>query len=153
MKLMLIALLLSVQFVSGVAPQPRTTATTAAPAEAARLMVVVAAGDKGAAFLREVKPTLDRLRGRVVSAEGRRNPVLDRDETQIVLSFESAEGANNFMTTLSGGGGGGGATEGHSSTHSCSNNGMEEVCYFRFGSYRFVCVKANGAASGTCLQM
>lgn len=146
MKMMCVALLLFVSFLSGIAQPPAASPT----AGATQLQLVVVGSDKGAAFLREVQPTLDQLRGRVVSAEGHRNTVLNRDETNLRLSFDTAEAANNFMMKLSGGGS---ATEGSTSSYSCSDNGMSKVCYFRFGNYRFVCVQANGAASGTCLQM
>ncbi|HEY9405341.1 MAG TPA: hypothetical protein VIQ24_22010 [Pyrinomonadaceae bacterium] len=154
MRIIIIALLLSTQAISSIAAPVARPAATAA-AETTRLTVVVAQGHKGAAFLREAKPTLDRLQGQVVSAEVRRNPVLGRDETYIVFSFNSPEASNNFMLTLAGGGSAptAGNTPESGSNYNCSDSGMEKICYFRFGNYRFVCVQAKGAASGSCVQM
>lgn len=155
MRIIFIALLLSAQAISSIAAPVARPAATAAVAETTRLTVVVAQGDKGAAFIREAKPTLDRLQGQVVSAEVRRNPVLGRDETYLVLSFNSPEASDNFMLTLAGGGSAptAGNTPESGSNYNCSDSGMEKICYFRFGNYRFVCVQAKGAASGSCVQM
>jgi hypothetical protein len=149
MRLLFIALFLSAQVVSATAQQQ---SAPAAEPEAARLLIAVAGNDKGAAFLRHAKSTMERLRGRVISAERTRNTVLKRDETKIVLAFDSTDAAGDFMNTLAGAGGTGGASGESGSNYQCVKEGMSKVCYFRFGDYRFVCVQTY-KHSGVCGQI
>lgn len=149
MRLMCIALLLSMLFVPGMA---RQTATP--PAGTTQLMILIAGSDRGAGFLREARPTLDRLKGSVLSTRQIRNPAQNRDEAMIVLSFPTAQAANSFMLGLSGDGGSA-PTEGQipdGPNHSCYHDeyGQKMTCYFKFGNYRFVCINTNG--NGACAQ-
>lgn len=150
MRLMCIALLLSMLFVSGFA---RQTATP--PAGSTKLLVLVAGSDRGAGFLREAKPTLDRLKGSVSSTKQIRNLAQNRDEAMVVLSFPTAQAANSFMLGLAGGGGSA-PTEGNipdGPNHHCEPHEpdtLTQVCYFKFGNYRFICINIYG--TGTCGQ-
>lgn len=125
------------------------------PAGSAKLLIVVAGSDKGASFLREAKPTLDRLKGSVLSAKQGRNSILNRDETTVVLSFPGAEAANSFMFGLAGAGGTG-PLEGNipdGPNHHCEPHNeatLTQVCTFKFGSYTFWCINTYG--SGSCFQ-
>ena len=143
---LLFSVLFSAQFVTTGA---QTSSSIPASGTAVELLMVVAENDQGAAFLRAAQPVLERLEGRVLSVKQVRNPGLGREETMIALSFASAEGANNFMMTLSGSQPGEDETSG--SSHSCHQDGSKKVCYFYFGSYRFVCIKYDGA-EGVCGQ-
>lgn len=150
MRLMCIALLLSMLFVPGIARQ------TAAPAAGTtKLMILVAGSDRGASFLREAKPTLDRMNGSVLSTSQIRNLALNRDETKIVLSFPTVDATNTFMLGLAGGGGSA-PTEDQipkGSNYNCEPHDAAlstQVCRFYFGNYRFICI--NKAGEGVCAQ-
>jgi hypothetical protein len=145
MRLMFIGLFLLSMVAPAAAQQQQSTAGAG---EEATLLISLGGADKGAGFLRQAKPTLERLGGRVQDTSSHRNTVLNRQETEITLAFPSLKAAQDFMPALAAASSGGSPTA-SSISGSCGKEGTKKVCYFRFFNIRVVCVQSQGS-TGAC---